>query len=148
MRLAVCVAPAALAPWGCVMPKEFILALILILLALALVLFLFNLFSETTEQRAARLRAEYEARVGYLYEQAEITRAEIAVHQAQMAHDQILARVQYFRSLTKQERALLEARMRASAEAEVRAFHQLHALETENQQLSQELAALTWDGQR
>jgi hypothetical protein len=120
-------------------------ALVLLLLVLGI---LAVLFGETEEAKAARLRTEYEQKSIRLREEAEVTRAEIDVIQATAARDLIISRVQYFRSLSKQERALLEARLRASAEAEARARHQLNELEAENYRLSQQLGALTWDGKR
>jgi sensor domain CHASE-containing protein len=104
--------------------------------------------AEDEATRQARLRAKYEQELTRLTEQAEVTRAEVVVIRAQTELDQVLARQQYFRSLSKRERALLEARLRASAEAEARASYQLSQLEAENWRLTQQLGALTWNVRR
>ena len=103
---------------------------------------------EDPAERAARLRKEYEEKRIRLEEEADIKRAEIAVIQAQTHHDLVLSRVRFLRSLSKKERGLLEARLRASAEADAKARYQLDCLEEQNRMLTQQLAALTWDGRR
>ena len=123
-------------------------ALFTICLAISIVCFFGAAISAFLDGREERLRNRYEQQLTRLEEQAELCRAEIVVIQALAARDQVLARIRYLRSLSKRERGLLEARLRASAEAETRALYQLNHLEAENLRLTQQLTALTWDGRQ
>ena len=93
-----------------------------------------------------RARAEYEQRLAELAQQEQLCQAELAAIEAEMERDQAWARAAFLRTLTVQERALLEMRLRASAEAEARARYRLDQLIQENRQLTQQLRALGWDG--
>src|SRR4051794_18027184 len=104
--------------------------LLLITIIIVVVFVIVSVPDEATRQ--ARLRAKFEEQRGRLLEQMELCWANVGLIQAQMTLDQVLARQQYLNSLSKRKRGLLEARLRASAEAEASARHQLAQLEAEN----------------